>query len=584
MNSSIRSKMKWLILPAQSGKTRKVEDKIALANELNHRFNAGKNPELNIWISANNKLLVQQTATRFKKDLGQTDDESHEICDASIRGHIFSWMSGNKNTTIKVEDLASRTTTTIERMRIDMIVMCANKSRIKYLSALLKHIGDQRRISIWIDEADRTVNLWSEYTVEFLTHVGVRQMTLVSATFNAVREKVGDVEVLPYSETTPDCYRGLGHCNVIQNNGPNSAVDYVDMILEKHKSTLAVPGMRAFIPGNNTKSSHEQISNLLLTKFGFAVLIINGAHKEIRLPTGDKIELREFLSVKYDETPIEFNTILATKYDELNLNRYPLAITGYMCVERGVTFQTVSIDGLHDGFLFDYAIISPISDPAEAYQTMARVFGNTGHSPHYKAVDIYTNTTTYSRVVREEKIAMNIAKIAEKYNAKSISDLEIALACEEAIPNETRPEDFIQEWTTVPLADAQTHHDPKIRDYVNNIIQNNVKGSITYPDKFKPYIEKGILLSSWDVLARVNSYTDGFNLQGRSPISNTHFVADDTWEVGKPDYRHLIVYHDINDPASGLVMTRVTTRKYNPKSLEDRVKERHIKPATGNPF
>jgi hypothetical protein len=307
------------------------------------------------------------------------------------------------------------------------------------------------------------------------------------------------------------------------------------------------------------------VADLLSTKYGFAVLIINGTHKEIRLPTGDIIDLREFLTAKHDETPNEFNTILACKYEELNLKRFPLAITGYMCVERGVTFQTVPIEGLHDGFLFDYAIIAPILDGAEAYQTMARVFGNTGNSPHYKAVDIYTNCGTFSRVRREEKIAMNIAKIAEKYNAKMIGDLEIELACGEGEKHEVHQDDFTQTWREVPIRDAM--NDPVLAKYVSDRSPG----------------EHGCKKTAFEGAARVYSYADALKIKNGSKTAQLRVNAEDM-AIGQSQTRNLIAYHDVNDPSTGVVITRTITRDKNTKSVEDRVKERHAKSVSGNPF
>jgi hypothetical protein len=171
---------------------------------------------------------------------------------------------------------------------------------------------------------------------------------------------------------------------------------------------LVNPGLKAFIPGNITKVSHEDISDLLLAR-GFAVLILNGTDKEIRLPNGEPtIDLFEYLTIKdAAKAPPEFASTLVDLYAKYRLDRFPLAITGYMCVERGITVQSSE-------FLFDYAIVAPIRDKAEAYQAMARVFGNVGGFAGYKSATIYSDSKTFMRVRDQEESAVHVARIVHE--------------------------------------------------------------------------------------------------------------------------------------------------------------------------
>ena len=128
---------------------------------------------------------------------------------------------------------------------------------------------------------------------------------------------------------------------------------------------------------------------------------------------------------------------MAKLYKENNWSRFPLAITGYMCIQRGVTFQCGSLDGVHDGFLFDYGIIPPnIKCAAEAYQTMARLFGNIGQIPEYKQVEIFTNSVTFSRVEKQEETARNIARMVAEQGLEVVTkkDLKSAEAPHKRIP------------------------------------------------------------------------------------------------------------------------------------------------------
>jgi hypothetical protein len=370
------------------------------------------------------------------KDLAtESKDGANDAC---IKGGVFSWTSGTKKSNITAEALTLR----IMNGDIEMVVICAHPTRIRYLVQTLELLANQRlftkKINIWIDEADNSISLWSKYQ-KVIEMNCVNQVTLVSATFESVIAKYKELNVLPYLKTHPDCYVGLRNAIRRETNiVVGSAVEYVRHVITTQRDMLMKPGMRAFIPGSNSTASHDAIADFLHKECGFVVIIINGQRKEILVPgQQDPIDLRCYLTIQNDETPQEFNTQLAKLYKENNWSRFPLAITGYMCIQRGVTFQCGSLDGVHDGFLFDYGIIPPnIKCAAEAYQTMARLFGNIGQIPEYKQVQIFTNTVTFSRVEKQEETARNIARMVAEQGLEVVTkkDLKSAEAPHKRIP------------------------------------------------------------------------------------------------------------------------------------------------------
>jgi hypothetical protein len=420
---SQQSKCKSLYLPAQSGKTRKMEELIK-EYKLGELFDP---VDINIIISANNRLLVEQTKTRMKNDLGSESEKG--ASDACIKGSIFSWTSGTKKSNITPEAL------TLEIMNdtIEMVIICAHAKRIEYLSKTFDLLSKQfhftKKINIWIDEADFSINLWSKYQ-KVIELPFINQVTLVSATFDAVVAKYKELRVLPYLKTHPDCYVGLRQALRKEINfAASSAIEYVTHIITSDDK-LSKPGMRAFIPGANSTTSHDAIAEFLHKERGFVVIIINGQRKEILVPGKDEpIDLKDYLTVQEKEIPEEFNTLLAKLYKDNNWSRFPLAITGYMCVQRGVTFQCGSKEGIHDGFLFDYGIIPPnIKCAAEAYQTMARLFGNIGNIQEYKPVEIFTNERSFMRVEKQEETARNIARMVAEQSIDVVTKNELKSA------------------------------------------------------------------------------------------------------------------------------------------------------------
>ena len=425
-----QSKCKCLYLPAQSGKTRKMEELIQ-THKLGELFEP---VDINIIISANNRVLVEQTKTRMTKDLATESEEGAD--DACIKGNVFSWTSGTKESNITPEHLYAM----IALGDIEMVVICAHATRLRYLLQTLERLAARptftKKINIWIDEADNSINLWSKYENIFAMRC-INQVTLVSATFDAVVSKYKDLHVLPYFKTHPDCYRGLRSTTRREINFVASAPEYVRHVITTYQDKLTKPGMRAFIPGSNSTGSHDAIAEFLNKEFNFVVIIINGQRKEILVPgQQEPIDLRCYFTIQDDQIPQEFNAQLAKLYKENNWSRFPLAITGYLCVQRGVTFQCGPEEGVHDGFLFDYGVIPPNKCAPEAYQTMARLFGNVGEIPAYKSVEIFTTTATFSGVEKQEEIAINIARMVAEQGLEIVTkkDLKAAEAPHKRVP------------------------------------------------------------------------------------------------------------------------------------------------------
>jgi hypothetical protein len=433
-----KSKLKCMYLPAQSGKTRKIEEEIK-KNKLFSSFCETSN-DINFFISANVRLLVCQTASRLNNDLVDTElsDDELDINDKTSNKNVFTWISGN-NCNTPIDKLAM----SILHGEIDMVIMCAHSVRIKYLSELIHLLNkkpkllDNKKINIWIDEADASINKWSKYE-EIIEKEIIQTVTLVSATFDSIIKQYNTLPVMGFPETHPKCYRCLKDSiqNVVDYAG--SAVTYVDYVLNNNEY-LCSPGMRAFIPGDFKKETHYEIRNMLYRKYNFCILLINGDEKTLFTRDSD-IDLSDFFSISGD-IPEEFNTILANLYVTHGLANNPFAITGMECIKRGVTFQCEAQKG-NSGFLFDYGIIPNISKKDEVYQSMARLFGNVGDFRNYKPVEIFSTTSNFKKVKKCEEIAVNLARIVYESN---IDEVDKTVIKEASNVNEDSDWDLIQD-------------------------------------------------------------------------------------------------------------------------------------------
>lgn len=525
-----QSKVKCLYLPAQSGKTRKMEDLIR-TYKLGDLFEP---VDINVIISSNNRVLVEQTRTRMIRDL-TTDTDG----DACIRGNVFSWTSGTRENNITSVDLAFR----ILDEEIEMVVLCAHAKRLSYLSKTLARLAKsrkfQKKINIWIDEADNSINLWSKYQNVYDMDC-IHQITLVSATFDTVMSRYKHLHVLPYLQTHPECYRGLKdvkrcEVNVVVEN----PLEYVQHVMSQFVDRkLMNPGMRAFIPGSNSTTSHDEIADYL-HKNGFVVIIINGQRKEILIPGHNPIDLRCYFTVQTDHIPQEFNTQLSMLYKENNWARFPLAVTGCLCVRRGVTFQSSSKQGLHDGFLFDYGIIPPmITNAADAYQTMARVFGNTGEMIGYKPVEVFANSATFSRVEKQEEIAINIARLVAEQGLAIVTKKDIRAA---------------QNCKLDSLFDLHTGEFTTFEEAVHFLRE---LGAQRKSEKSLVRDNNGFILSSTTGTKRVLHYDDVVkDMSGWAKTSN--FDVKKEKRPTKPMGRLYVCYKDLNSVSSVVFMCRV---------------------------
>jgi hypothetical protein len=425
-------KMMCLWKPAQSGKTRTIQQMI--------RADDGVKNDLNIVICSNNRLLVAQTRSRMHNELYSEDAASlsssvsdDTAADDQVVGGVYSWMSGTKKSNISSNDLGMR----VLLGEVSMIVCCSHPARFRYLYSLLDVLEKMRfakPVNVWIDEADASVKQWTKPEVDLAQFDCVKKMTLVSATFGDVFKHFSKLRVSAFPETHPECYRGLADCSIEEEpelHGLPDAVACVEHILGKYGDEIVQPGVCLFAPGNVERASHEEIARNLNER-GFVVLLLNGEFKGFLFPDGRRIPLTMKATV---EDPDELSETLADFYEEYELENVPFAVTGYLCLGRGITFQS-------SRFLFDYAILPTIRKEGEAYQCVARVFGNIGAFATEKPV-LFMSSPMKTAVERQEKIAMNIARLVYENGWTEVGEDEIAEAAGEEAPSARVPDTLV---------------------------------------------------------------------------------------------------------------------------------------------
>lgn len=409
---SSTSKIECIWLPGQSGKTKKITEMMKDKIKEYKCFGdiTGIKGGLNIIVCSNNRSLVRQTGSRMEKDGPQID------------GSIFSWFSGDKTSNISSKELADD----IKEGVVDMVICCSNKTRLQYLVELVKNLQRSshfdKEIHIWIDEADASVNLWSQDEfVDILGFEKVKKVVLVSATFDSVLKKYDRIKVLPIKNTTNlETYHSIQDCNIVEDDTlTNNAPEYIEAIYAKYRDVLKKPGMRLFAPGDIERKTHDRIAEFLLSE-GFAVAVLNGTRKEIVIPGKASIDLTRHIDFENVEDE-EIGKKIAKFYHEKNLSKNPFAITGQLCLGRGLTFQ-------NEHFLFDFGILSYISDRADAYQCACRMAGNIRKYTGYKQSTIVTSSLMHKVIVHQEEIAKNIARLVYENSLQDVGKEEVAYA------------------------------------------------------------------------------------------------------------------------------------------------------------
>uniref|UniRef100_A0A6C0HGX1 Uncharacterized protein n=1 Tax=viral metagenome TaxID=1070528 RepID=A0A6C0HGX1_9ZZZZ len=409
---SVNSKSECLQKPGQSGKTMYMQCKIKEFDMLTDVL--GGKGALNVVICSNNKKLVEQTSSRMNKDLfdGGSESDSDDV----INGSCFSWRSGTRKSNVSGGELANE----IKEDRVTMIVCCAHKIRVRYLYNLITDLEKSklfsRKINIWIDEADESISIWSDPNIDVTHFKKVEKITLVSATFNSVFAKYGRIRMIPLPETHMDKYHKLSECLIEEDCTAGTPTEYFIGVFTKNKGRFS-PGTKLFAPGDVTISSHNAIATFLVDQ-GWSVMVLNGKRKVILIPGKPEIKIDNQIS---EEEPEEIGKIMTRIYYDNGLFNYPFAVTGQMCISRGLTFQ-------NEEFLFNFGIVPSIGDDATAYQCACRLAGNIKHFPGYRPATLITTTTMKAVILRQEQVATNLARMVHLEKKDDVGEEELLIA------------------------------------------------------------------------------------------------------------------------------------------------------------
>ena len=595
------STLSLIHLPAQSGKTGKMTDLMNKWNQLAMVQADGTN-NLNVIFTSNTKLLTKQTQGRIAtdvecdqfsdtmSDMSLSDDESD--CDSLSleddtdgESRTLAWISGGKKIKTKTENDVF--VNLFVENKYDNIVCCTNLARSKRMINLLSllHRSEYgRKINLWVDEADACINIWKKYITDIQGYGDlIQSVVMVTATMMPVYkffwQKNIECKLRLYPTTTSEVY--LKFTDISQenriteySNGHRNAFEHVIKVLD---SVEHPPNTRWFVPGDKDKASHTAICNNLLER-GFNVLLINGDIKAILFADGrDRIEIKEDL-----DKDLEISKVLCRLYHEHKLYESPFAVTGHMCVSRGITFASKE----YGEFIFTHGIISDVNSPDDAYQLVARVLGNIREFETYQVPAIYLSNRMSADIIVQEGLAVKLALACSVNGGESrviTKEMVGAIAGNEITEDKKKskskkkdysPDDFIRESNEFATQEEN-------EAFVRSLGVSLNESSGTYDED-----DNGFKLCS-SGKKKVHSYAEIKKLMVTKNIGSNMPINLATLPVEGITLRKYVCYRDMSDKTSEVYVTIYVKRsKGEPKlpkkeiAKQEKKKEKEAKKQT----
>lgn len=375
--------------PEQSGKTFKM---IELINKT-IIDKIGCQTTVNIIFCDNSLLLTEQTSTRVKQEVKKLPG-TNENC------IIFS---SSKNTeTHTVNDVTSQ----IAIDGITNVICCTNYKRVTDCKEIIDRLNTglktkgQYNFTIWLDEADKFDKHIQNTFLPIVQETPNVKCVCLTATPAKLFEKYDFLNVVPFEYSTSRDYHGWKDNHIVHKEKmPGNSIAFTSCVLHDFKAEhdgIVPSGTKWYIPADRFKKSHDEMATTL-NRHGFATFIVNGDGIKLRLPNGEEFQR---------EKTKELNQLIQEMMVQYEVDKYPIALTGDVCIGRGVSITK------ENQFIFDYAILSKCKNKAEASQHSGRLKGNCKSWSNYKPTTVFT-TKQFDDIVSEiEEGSRKVATLA----------------------------------------------------------------------------------------------------------------------------------------------------------------------------
>jgi hypothetical protein len=400
-------KMFLLVKPCQSGKTGEAFRHL---NGLIEEFNTeGKQRHIAITFVDNSLILTAQTSIRSKNTLKECES--------------IDFTSKSK---IRSADVVR--STILDNPKLGNIICCGHTTRFSDIDWLL-HRFPLIKFTIYIDEADKiaTSNKVVDYVNSWKMNHNVNQIIMITATSEQLLKKYNSITLLPVNEVTHKNYVRFSECQYSDFNpkivcDENHYSPNTYYVLEYFKNHTMNNGEVYFIPTSTKRKDHDEIEDVLIDgDYVNVVIKINAVDKQITIlrgqtPTERKKEIIFFKEIE-GSTQKELSHWLGDYYEKYEgATKWRLAITGNICVGRGISIQSEKCSISH-------AIYGPaISSMAKAnkYQIGARILGNIRKFKNFENDTfpiIICQKSTHDEIKRMEETAILIANKSSNHKS-----------------------------------------------------------------------------------------------------------------------------------------------------------------------
>lgn len=405
----IRPPFRLLVRPPQFpvGKTATAIEEMKAINQMTEWiFDQAKTTELQSAINIDGKIKRIVHFIFVNNNLIEGDQWRDRLIRRGVQNlKIFSSKSDVSSTDMLNTLITQGEYIDGRYVQVDYVLMCTNIVRLSNFTGesngdcLLRRLNQFHPdigVMCWFDEIDKYVKLLTDHIPKFHEFKNVLLLNGITATpykrFWDIMHTCGyyDVEILGQLPD-PGNYMTLAEHEIfhtdeipIKNPGPNFKfilenpgieVKYTTPSGERKKNKLpdltTNTGAIMFVPGESACKSHMQIAKIAMD-YRKNTLIINGNTKAfIRASDNHSFEIYEYKEEKMRKQNRELRSgkiipeselfsnmtamdIAIKMYHDpvLDLKSSDLVITGFYCVERGVTFN-------RPDFQFKYAILSP---------------------------------------------------------------------------------------------------------------------------------------------------------------------------------------------------------------------------------
>ena len=443
-------KLELIVKPTQSGKT------FIMLQEISKMLNNDDNT-IHIIFCDNQLLQTEQLDDRVNK----YDDLETYVSEEGDISLILSSTSKIK----KYTELTHHITNNLKT-----IITCSNIKRVGDINKLIdnfstnKNLNPDYKFSIWIDEIDKNIKLFKKFLLDWDKHIKIERIGLITATPKDVIKTFNVIKILELEESYDrEMYQSFADLEFKLLNFNDMDIDtYVQKIIVQF-SNLIKEGQVWFVPGEVNITSHCNIKNILIEKV-FTVIIINGNGKQI------------FYDNKSEEN-LENNNNLADFLGELYINKKlnlkKVAITGNLCISRGITINS-------DKMLITHAIFpTKINNLSNSYQLAGRICGNIKKFKNYKKPTVFCSLKFKNEIIIMENRAKNLAEKAFIKKNPEVSPYDYKNA---HIMGDNKPDNKIQNYGIPILLNINNKDDLKYitditkiskntRDNVHNIIK-----------------------------------------------------------------------------------------------------------------